>query len=164
MRWLIPLAPLALLGACADELSPDEQARADAAVAERVAAVNAMAPPLEDLAPELITGEDTTVHAMGGAGCRFMPGTNHGLRVVAREADAFIKLGGEVERMAADPGSPALTGTTRTIYTGRAHRMELAVAKGPDGGQEGTITLRDAWNRVTYSGTGEVVCSIAEDL
>ena len=159
MRWLATLAVPAMLGACAQEPSPEEQARADAAASQRVAQINHMAPPLEEQAPGLITDDDITQHAMNGAGCRFMPGTNHGLRVVAREADAFIKLAGEVERMAADPGSPALPGGTRTVYNGRAHRMELAVSEGGKGPPEGTITLRDAWNRVTYAGTGEVLCT-----
>jgi len=162
MRWLVPLLPQLLLplllSACADEPSPDETARANAAASQRVEEINQMAPPLEELAPDLITADDIEAAAMQGPGCRFMPGTNHGLRVIAREGDAFIKLNGTVERMAADSGSPALSDGVRTVYNGRAHTMLLAIAEGEEGTAEGAITLRDAWGRVTYAGTGAVEC------
>ena len=75
-----------------------------------------------------------------------------------------MKIDGEVHRFAADPGSRELPMHTRTLYNGKEYSLRLAI----DGGQEieadgttsyeGSVTLRDAFGRVVYEGTGLAQC------
>src|SRR5690606_23972370 len=93
-----------------------------------------------------------------------------GARVIAREADAFMKIDGEIERFAADPGSRELPMHTRSVYNSNNYSLvlsitdaaagseaEASVADGtePESGDlEGRVTLRDAHGRVVYEGVG----------
>lgn len=148
--------PLALI-ACADEVSPEDQARMDEAAVAMVESANAMEPPLKEIAPDILTEADMTEYAIEGARCIFMPGTNSGPRLVTRSLDAFIKIDGDVQRLAADAGSLELAEGTRTIYNGIAYVVRLEIADG-----EGRIAIRDAYDRLVYSGDGPVTCEAGE--
>ena len=165
--WPALVAPAVLLvAACAEEVSPEEQELRDAQALAAVERANALEPPLEEVIPETIAYGDIERHDIYGASCAYAPGTSLGARVIARQADAFMKVDGEILRFAADPGSRALPLETRTLYNGRAYSLRLEIEQQgeppatPEARQiyEGTIYLRDRWDRVVYSGSGPVEC------
>lgn len=164
MRFAILLVPLALAG-CGDEISPEEQKMRDDQAIAMVERSNAIMPPLEEVVPDTIADADLDRHDLDGTGCSYAPGTSLGVRVVARTADAFMKVDGEVMRFAADPGSRELLAGTRSLYNGRTHSLRLEIADQTDLAEdkaaqlEGAITLRDRWERVVYTGTGLVSCA-----
>lgn len=166
MRLPAMLPLLLLCASCGNEATPEDleaQAERDIAMVE---AANNAAPPLREVTPEPILYPDIERHDMYGAACNYAPGTSLGTRVIARPADAFIKLDGEVLRFAADPGSRELPAGTRSHYDGREYslRLELEGAGEPVSNNtevveyEGEIDLRDRWGRVVYSGTGLARC------
>ncbi len=165
---LLPaLLPLLLLGACAEGVSPEEEDLRDAEALAAVERANAIEPPLREVVPETILYPDIERHDLFGAACAYAPGTSLGARVIARQADAFMKIDGEIVRFAADPGSRELPLQTRSLYNGREYSLRLEIegegapaAGGGEGtGYAGTIHLRDQWDRVVYSGSGTVSCT-----
>ncbi|MEO5706973.1 MAG: hypothetical protein ABIT10_10395 [Alteraurantiacibacter sp.] len=150
------VVPLVLV-ACSDEVAPEDQERRDAEAVAMVESANAMEPPLEEIAPDILTDADMAEHNIAGARCIYMPGTNGGPRLITRSLDAFIKLDGEVQRLAADAGSLELAEGTRTIYNGRAYVVRLEMADG-----EGRIAVSDAYDRLVYAGDGPVSCMAGE--
>ena len=163
MRHLWAIAGLLLAG-CGEELSPEEQAARDERDIAQVEAANNTQPPLELVTPEPILLPDIERYDLSGAACNFAPGTSFGTRVVARENDAFMKIDGEVVRLAADPGSQELPMKSRTLYTGKDYTLRLAIdgegeqAGGESVNYEGTVSVRDAWGREVYEGTGLAQC------
>ena len=164
MRGRVAIAALLVLAGCEREPSPEEQALADARDVAMVEAANDVMPPLEEVTPEPILLPDIERYDLYGEACNYAPGTSLGTRVVAREADAFVKLEGEVHRLAADPGSRELPLHTRTLYNGKEYSLRLnmvaqdAAEAGETADYEGTVTLRDQWGRVIYEGTGLAQC------
>ncbi|OYW46456.1 MAG: hypothetical protein B7Z08_07335 [Sphingomonadales bacterium 32-68-7] len=157
---------LALLAAgCGQELTPEERELRDRQDVAQVEKANEVLPPLEPVTPEPLLYPDIERYDIKGAACNYAPGTSLGTRVVAREADAFIKIGGEVERLAADSGARELPLRTRSRYTGKAYELRLELkgegASGEAGPAdlEGTVTLRDGHGRVVYTGTGLAQCA-----
>ena len=166
MRAGVGVAIVLVLAGCADEPSPDEQAQSDARDVAMVEAANNVMPPLEQVTPEPILLPDIERFDLYGEACNYAPGTSLGTRVVSREADAFVKIEGEIHRLAADPGSRELPMRTRTLYSGKEYSLRLAI-EGEGGGEpettgiadyEGTVTLRDRYGRVVYEGTGPAQC------
>ena len=169
-------AALALTG-CGDEPSPDEQAMADERDIAMVEQANKAMPPVRLVTPEPILLPDIERYDLLGEACSYAPGTSLGARVIAREADAFMKIDGEIERFAADPGSRELPAHSRSVYNSKAFSVVLTLrdasapgegeperetAKSAGGGREnyeGSVTLRDAYGRVVYEGTGLAQCS-----
>lgn len=155
---------LLMLSACADDLSADEQAAQDAAIADRVREANDAGPPVEEVVPEAISYADMEANDLLGQACSYAPGTSMGVRVVAREADAYMMIDGELVRFAADPGSRELPANSRTLYNGREYALRLAIddliAEGEieSATYEGTIWLYDRLDRVVYTGSGPVNC------
>ncbi|BBC73154.1 conserved hypothetical protein [Altererythrobacter sp. B11] len=185
MRGVVVIG-VALLAGCSDRPTPEEQAIKDEQDIALVKQANDAMAPLQPLAPEAINEDDATRYDLQGAGCRYAPGTNLGTRVVARPADAFMKIDGEVIRFAADPGSRELQQGTHTVYNSRAYVLQLALAdearqrsEGEDAvlegegaaeaqapdldlhermALEGTVTLRDEHGRIVYEGVGPAQC------
>lgn len=168
MRILASFLVLAC-AACGSDVLPDEQDLLDEQAVAMVEQANAVEPPLEAVVPEPILYPDIETHDIYGASCAYAPGTSLGARVIARQADAYIKLDGEIIRFAADPGARELAYGTRSLYNGREYSLRLQIdgegkVSGPDGEAsevleyEGTISLRDRWDRVIYTGTGSVQC------
>jgi hypothetical protein len=167
-RWAIA-AILALAG-CGQEPEREDQALKDARDVAMVEAANDAMPPLEQVTPEPILLPDIERYDLYGQACNYAPGTSLGTRVVAREADAFVKVEGEIHRLAADPGSRQLPMHTRTLYSGKVYSLRLAIKDEAAQGQEeqaeggaptdyeGTVTLRDQYGRVVYEGTGLAQC------
>ncbi len=165
MRKLpICCAMLPLLAACGGELDPEERALRDDRLVAMVERANDAAPPLHEVTPEPLLYPDIERHDLYGPSCAYAPGTNLGTRVIAREADAFMKIDGVVMRFAADPGSRALPLETRTLYNGRQFSLRLRIegegAESPGGkaNYEGTVELRDPHGRIVYEGTGLAQC------
>lgn len=163
--WLLPLALLAACGG-GEELSPAElaaKAERDVAMVRRA---NSAAPPVRQVTPEPILFPDIERHDMYGQSCNYAPGTSLSTRAIARAADAFVKVEGEVVRMAADPGAREMPSRTRSHYDGRGYSLRLAVSgDGQSAGEgseavdyQGTMTLYDSWGRVVYTGAGLVQC------
>lgn len=158
-------AGLALAG-CQKELTPEEEAAAAARDVAMVEAANDVMPPLRQVTPDPILLPDIERWDLYGEACNYAPGTSLGTRVVAREADAFLKVEGEVVRLAADPGSRELPMRTRTLYSGKEYSLRLEIddadpgEPAPDGSTnyEGTVQLRDEYGRVVYEGTGLAQC------
>ena len=164
MRAVLTLAVLALLAGCGEEATPEDQAAADARDVAMVEQANNVMPPLLEVTPEPILLPDIERFDLYGEACNYAPGTSLGTRVVSREADAFVKIDGEVHRLAADPGSRELPMRTRTLYSGKEYSLRLAIEdEGADEGNgtttyEGSVTLRDRYGRVVYEGAGLAQC------
>jgi hypothetical protein len=155
------------LSACGDDVSSFEQQEADAQAVAMVEEANSTQPPLEELVPEPITETDMQAEEMGGERCTYSPGMNHGVLVVARQVDAYMKIDGRLVRFAADPGARQLPFETRTLYNGRQFSLRLNMPETEAEGTEavagtefeGDIALFDQWDRLVYSGSGPVICT-----
>ena len=165
MRQMLMLAGLALLlTGCRDDASPEERAAADERAVAMVQAANKAPPPVQLVTPEPILLPDIERYDLLGETCSYAPGTSLGARVVAREADAFMKIEGNIERFAADPGARELPMHTRSVYNSKDYSLVLALTEDPGEGEqrasyEGSVTLRDAHGRVIYEGVGEAQCA-----
>ena len=163
MRKGWAIVAVAVLAGCGDELTPEEEAlQADRDVA-MVQAANEAEPPLRQVTPDPISTDDIERFDLLGEACSYAPGTSLGARVLAREADAFLKIDGEVVRLAADPGSRELPMRSRSLYSGKDYALRLQIESNGEpaneaGAYEGTVTLRDAYGRVIYEGTGPADC------
>lgn len=163
LQTLFGIATILSLSGCQRELSPEEQAQRDERDIAMVEQANEAMAPLEPLTPEPLLYADIERYDLYGPACNYAPGTSLGTRVVAREADAFMKVDGEVLRFAADPGARELPLRTRSLYNGREHvlRLQIDTERGPDGETgdfEGSVTVFDKHGRVVYQGTGLVQC------
>jgi hypothetical protein len=177
MRLLLALAGAVVLAGCGDEVSPDEQAAADERDVAMVEAANKAAPPVQLVTPEPILLPDIERYDLLGEACSYAPGTSLGARVIAREADAFMKIDAEIERFAADPGSRELPMHTRSVYNSKNYSLVLALKDSGSGNEpesaaepakaaterrtnfEGSVTLRDVHGRVVYEGIGLAQCN-----
>ena len=177
MRRLLTLAGTALmLAGCADEPAPEDQTQANERDVALVEQANHAPPPLVPVTPEPILLPDIERYDMLGEVCSYAPGTSLGVRVIARQADAFMKIDGKVERFAADPGGRELPRHTRSLYNSKSYALRLTLAGSAagepveepgenarpgegDGDYEGSVTLRDSYGRVVYEGTGLAQCN-----
>lgn len=159
MRRLLAISVLLLAG-CERQLTPDEQAQRDERDIALVERANDTKAPVRQLTPEPILYPDIERFDLYGAACNYAPGTSLGTRVVAREADAFMKVDGEVLRFAADPGARELPQRTRSLYNGREYVLRLQLeGEGTEGEDyEGAVTVFDKHGRVVYEGVGLAQC------
>jgi len=163
--WILPLA-LAASACGGDDTSNDEAE--DARVVQAVRQANAAPPGLIEVTPEPLLSPDIERWDLYGQSCAYAPGTSLGARVIAREGDAFMKIDGNLVRFASDSGSRELPMRTRSVYNGREFSLRLEIEdddgngaslKSGPGMYDGTIWLRDQWDRVVYQGSGTVSCS-----
>lgn len=165
MRFAVCALALACC-ACGETLTQEEQEQRDREAVALVEQANAVEPLVSEVVPETILYPDIERHDIYGASCAYAPGTSLGARVIARQADAFMKIDGEIVRFAADPGARELPYGTRSLYNGREYSLRLEIAgDGMQSGEEvmeyeGTINLRDQYDRVIYSGTGTAQCGV----
>ncbi len=152
--------------ACGETLTREEQEQRDREAVALVEQANGVEPAVSQLVDETILYPDMERHDIYGASCAYAPGTSLGVRVIARQADAYMKINGEMIRFAADPGARELAYGTRSLYIGRDYSLRLEIAgEGVQTGEEvmeydGTISLRDRYDRVIYSGTGSAQCGV----
>lgn len=165
MRFAVCVLALAC-AACGENLTQAEQEQRDREAVAMVEQANSVAPAPDEVVPETILYPDIERHDIYGASCAYAPGTSLGARVIARQADAYMKIDGEMVRFAADPGARELPYGTRSLYNGRAYSLRLEVAgEGIQSGEEvmqyeGTISLRDKYDRMIYTGTGTAQCGV----
>ncbi len=153
----------AALGGCGEALSPEEQERQTERDIAMVEKANHAMPPLRQVTPEPLLYPDIERYDLYGEACSYAPGTSLGARVFARQADAFVKIDGEIERFAADSGSRELPMRTRSLYNSKNYTLRLRIRKNDEGGEqtdgyEGSVQLFDAYDRVVYEGTGVAQC------
>jgi hypothetical protein len=164
MRPWILLALVALSACGEDEPTAQEQAEEADRSTAMVERANNTLPPLHEVTPEPIGAPEIERYDLYGAACNYAPGTSLGTRVVARESDAFLKIEGEVVRLAADAGARELPLRTRSLYNGREHVLRLRIVGGDEpagtgaGDYEGAVTLFDQHGRVIYEGAGLTQC------
>ncbi|APE28687.1 hypothetical protein [Aurantiacibacter gangjinensis] len=162
MRIALALTIALACAACGNDVPPEQRAEDDRMLAEQVREANDTLPPLEEVVPEPIQYADMETNDLFGLACSYAPGTSMGARVIARETDAYMKIDGEMLRFAADPGSRELPANSRSFYNGREFtlRLEVAEKEASDDSPfyEGTVWLRDRFDRVVYTGTGAVDC------
>ena len=173
MRWAAMatmwFAPALLLGGCGKDAGPARTAESDAKAIAMVEAAQNVRPPPQPLEPEPITSADIEANKLYGAGCNLIPADQPGGNpvLVANDRRALIKLGGKFIAFSADTGSAVIAMGTRTHYVGKAQSLFLERGSG-DGtrlGEEasrwdGRLTVRDTWNRVVFTQSGEVVCGV----
>lgn len=153
-----------LLASCGDGLSPEEQAIQDERDIKLVEETNDTPPPLKPVIPQAIGFPEIEQYDLFGKACNYAPGTSFGTLVVAREADAYMKIDGAMVRFAADPGARELAIRTRSVYNSLGYTLRLELEgegeqSGPDQtNYEGTVTLRDGYGRVVYEGAGLAQC------
>jgi hypothetical protein len=163
MKWSVTIALALVATGCSQEPTQAELAAERERQVEMVRRANDAPPLLVEVTPETIAYDDIERWDLAGASCSYAPGTSLGARVIAREADAFMKLDGEVIRFAADSGSRELPARSRSVYNGGAYSLRLDIAGAGEGADatmgEGSIWLRDRWDRVVYQGNGTVSCT-----
>jgi hypothetical protein len=163
MRFAFVL-PFVALAACSEAETPDGPVQSDAQAVLMVEDANDVIPPLVPVVPEAILDTDVAAHDMDGAACHYAVGTDQGPQVIASETDAFIKLDGEIIRFASDPGSRELPFGSRSRYSGREYSLQVEViGQGNQTGYEvveyeGTVSVRDRYERVIYRGSGPAQC------
>lgn len=161
---LLLLAPALGCAACSSETDEGEQEMIDQQVIAEVEKANEAEPPLREVVPEPILYPDIERHDLYGAACSYAPGTSLGARVIARPADAFMKIDGKMVRFAADPGARQLAQETRSLYNSREYSLRLDLNEAGEGSEPdaatyaGDIVLRDSYDRIVYRGTGEAQC------
>ncbi len=156
--------PLLVLAGCGDADAPDGPVQSDAQAVTMVEAANDVLPPLVPMVPEAILETDVATFDIGGAACQYASGTSQGPQVIASESDAYIKLDGEVTRLASDSGSRELPFGSRSRYSGREYSLQLEViGEGNQTGYEvveyeGAVSLRDRYEREIFRGSGPALC------
>jgi hypothetical protein len=158
------LAALLPLAAC--KPAPEERAERNQRDVAMVQKTNNMPPPLVEVVPEPIGAPEMQRYDLSGPACNYAPGTSFGTLVIARADDAFMKIGGKIQRFAADPGARELPQKTRSLYNSREYSLKLGVnGEGkPTPGQpaadyEGAVTLYDPHGRVVFEGSGLARCN-----
>jgi hypothetical protein len=162
MRRAIVIA-LGLTTAC-NPAAPEERAAEAQRDVAMVQKANDTLPPLEEVVPEPLGYPEIERYDLTGRACNFAPGTSFGALVIAREADAFMKIDGKVERFAADPGAQELPQRARSLYNSKEYSLRLRIKDQPSdaaqpGDLEGTVTLFDPQGRIVYEGTGLARCN-----
>lgn len=136
---IVVLALSLLLVSCGEaELSPEDQARVDAA---KIASVERAAIlPAVPISPEPITFADIESNDLFGAGCSFIPtGTTDIIALTQAETGA-LKVDGEIMVLAADKGSKDAPLGSRTNYDGLSYSLALDINE-DDGSQSGSETV-----------------------
>lgn len=161
----VALIALLLLAAC----GPREPTAAeiDAAAERDIAAVKqAQEIPPVPITPQPILYPDIERNQLFGSACAFAPeGGGLGALVLAMEKAAYMKIDGEIVRLAPDAGSPLLPLGTRGKYDGRDYALVLDIAEG-EGRQTGSETMsydarlvvRNARDQSVYEGHGVAQC------
>ncbi len=165
MRDPILLCAMLAFAACSPPQSAESKQAADA---EAVAQVERLSvPPAIPLSPQPITFADIEKHDLFGAGCYFQGGDGEKppLLFLASEAKGWLKLDSEIIELSADRSSSEQPYMSWSKYVGLSQTVQLerdsAVARstGPETETApGTITIRDAKDRVVFKRTGAIDC------
>lgn len=149
-------AAVVLLAACggAEPTAAEKAAQEEADIA---AVEQAQDIPPEPVTLEAIAYPDIEKHDLFGASCAFAPeGGGMGALALAMEKGAFIKVDGQIERLAPDIGSPQLPLGARGKYDGKRRSLILDIAEG-EGEQDGMETMRFPARLVVRNDRDQVV-------
>ena len=164
MRALPIIALLVLAGCDESPMTPAEQRAQDERDIAMVEDANRAA--AKPIAPEPILYPDIEANNLYGTSCAFAPSDGGlGAVMIGMTDEGYLKLDGDLVRLAADKGSPELPFGARGRYAGRAYAAELMVAPG-EGKQmgaesvnyEGRLTVRDSGGTIVYDKPGTVQC------
>lgn len=156
MRTII-LPLLALLGACGE--SPDRSA--DEKLAEIEQANEGVAVPVT---PEPILYPDIEKNGLTDPACAFAPdGGGMAPILLAMDAKAVMKIGGEIGEFAPDNGVQKGPELAWTKYDGREYSIRFGLGQEEPGAASGkryeaSIELRDGKDRTVYQATGYAQC------
>lgn len=161
---LLIIVTAGLLGACAEEVNPAEQARIDAAKIAAVERANVVPP--DPISPQRIDFPDYEENDLYGSGCAFIP-EGDALRPIALTQGkvAFMKIDNKVVRFAPDNGSRQGPFATWQKYDGKVHSIRLLFAPG-EGKASGTetvaypadLTIRNGHDQIVYQASGVAQC------
>ncbi len=158
------LAAVVLLGGCGHDTSSEEQKRRDAKDVAAVEAIQKIAPPIKPINLQAITAEEITAKNLGGEGCSFGPDSAHPL-ALALVGRAMIKFDDHIELLLSDSGGTKLAAGAWEHYVGKEYTLTVKraggkAAPGVAASTEfpGELAVRDAWDRVVYSGQGTLNC------
>lgn len=160
---LLTLA-VGFFAACAEEISPAEQERIDAAKIAAVERANIVPP--DPVSPQKIDFPDYEENDLFGSGCSFVPeGEGPDPIALTQGAAAFMKLDGKIVRFAPDKGSKQGPFATWQHYDGKVHSIRLEFAPG-DGKASGTetvaypaaITVQNGRDQTVYEASGSAQC------
>lgn len=164
MRPALPIA--LLLAACGGEPEPTDAEKIARDEAKIAAVKQAQDIPPEPVTLQPIAYSEIEKHDLLGASCAFgSEDESPGALVLAMDRGAFIKVDGELMRLAPDPGSPELPLGARGKYDGKEHSLILDVAEG-EGEQQGIettdfparLTVRNRRDQVVYAASGKARC------
>ena len=158
------LAAVVLLGGCGQGAPSEDQKRRDAKDVAAVEAIQKIAPPIKLLPLQAITAEEITAKNLGGEGCSFGPDSAHPL-ALALVGRAMIKFDDKIELLLSDSGGTKLAAGAWEHYVGKEYTLTVKRAGGKETASvavstefPGELTVRDAWDRVVYSGQGTLNC------
>lgn len=165
MRTIAVILLLAALSAC--EKNAEQRKAEDAAAIAVVNAAQNRLPPLKMVTPEPLQEADLARIDASGPGCLFgnADGTAPPLLMMVGSF-GWIKIEGEVIRLAGDSGSAATPARTWSHYSGKAFTLRIepidaaAAATGDPGrSYPANLVVRDAYDRVVYRVAGLQDCT-----
>ena len=123
-------------------------------------------PPVQSVQPQPITLAESQAHNLFGAGCVFVPQADATDPILVTNTQrAAVKLDGKVQLLASDTGGEAMPLGTWAHYVGKTHSLTIgkAAGEGADAGEggtrwDGTVTIRDADDRIAWRGDGLLEC------
>lgn len=156
---------LPALAACGQ--SAEEKRAADDADVAAVKAAQKRMPPLAPIRPEVLLEEDVARIDAAGPGCILRMGEGLSPPVLITIGSfGWLKLDGEIVKVAGDSGSERGPAQTWTHYTGKQATLRIGFEDGevqPTGasaeGRAASLTVRDSYDRVIYRGHGIQTCS-----
>ncbi|MDZ4307331.1 hypothetical protein [Allopontixanthobacter sp.] len=153
-----------VLVACAEEVSPAEQARIDA---EKIAAVErASIVPPDPISPQRIDFRDYEESNLYGSGCAFIPEGGALDPIALTQAErAYMKVDDTIVRYASDKGGKQGPMGTWQKYDGKVHSIRLLFApgEGKASGSEtvtypATLSVFNGRDQIVYRASGSANC------
>ncbi|MFM5895855.1 MAG: hypothetical protein ACKOQM_15690 [Novosphingobium sp.] len=155
---------LFLLGGCGKGVPTEEQKRRDAADVAAVEAIQKIPPPIKLLQLQPITADEIAAKNLGGEGCSFGPDSAHPI-ALALVGRAMVKTDDQIDLLLSDSGGTKLASGAWEHYVGKEYTLTVKRAGGKATASvaastefPGELTVRDAWDRIIYSGLGTLNC------
>jgi hypothetical protein len=163
--WMMAGLAAAVLAGCGEkEISPEEREMdVEKAIAEVEAA---QTPPPDVVTPERITPDERRRSNLSESGCAFAVNNPEvGAQAILQMNVGYMKIGGDMERLAPDAGATDGPSGTKARYAGGRHAllvqfdMDKAVKAGGEGLSVPTrIALQDGRGRTVYVAEGTSMC------